>query len=71
LAAGLGLLAVFTIRSDVSPLDYGFRVAIEPLQVVAALCAGALFVQVLDRLPRWRLAAGGVFAGLAMGLPVG
>lgn len=71
LSGVLGLAAAFTIRSDVSPLDYGFRVAIEPAQVVAAICAGALFVRVLDQLPARWLAAAAVVAGLVLGLPAG
>lgn len=76
LAGVLGLLAVFTVRSDITfrggvSLDYGLRVTIEPVQVLAALAAGALFVRVLERLPGQRLAVGALFAGLALGLPVG
>lgn len=42
LGGAIGFLAMFTMRSSVNPIDYGFRVAIMPTMIVAAILAGAL-----------------------------
>ncbi len=71
LAGVLGLLAVFTMRSNHSPFDYSFRIAVMPAQVMAAICAGALLVSenVRARLRRcWRPV---LAVGCLLGLPVG
>ncbi|GJM24032.1 MAG: hypothetical protein DHS20C16_04470 [Phycisphaerae bacterium] len=38
----VGVVAMFTMRSSVNPIDYGFRVAIMPTMIVAAILAGGL-----------------------------
>ena len=70
-AGAIGTLALFTVRSNISPFDYSFRVAIKPAQVVAAICAGALLAG--DQLRSWaqRLRRGALVLGVLLGLPVG
>ena len=72
LAAAVGLVAMFTVRSNVNRIDYGFRVSIMPTMVFAALCAGFLVrddgVRRFARRLRWPVLAGGVLLGLPVGL---
>ncbi len=42
IAGGIGFVAMFTVRSSVNPIDYGFRVSIMPTMIVAAILAGSL-----------------------------
>ncbi len=67
----LGILTVYTIRSDHSRFDYSFRLAVMPTQVVGALLAGALLVPDYVRpcVRRWRRAI--LVAGVVLGLPAG
>ncbi len=71
LASLLGVAAFLTVRSQHSPIDYGFRIAVMPTQVLAAICAGLLVDGGLIR--RWaRPWSKPVLAlGLLLGLPVG
>jgi len=72
IAAILGTIALFTVRSTVNPgYDYSFRAAIMPANVVAALAAGALLAgeplrRISERSRRAILAV-----GIVLGLPVG
>jgi hypothetical protein len=71
LIGSLGVLLVLVVRSNHSPFDYSFRIAVMPAQVMAAICAGALRRSECVR-PRIahhvRLV---VVAGGLLGLPVG
>jgi len=72
LAGVIGTVTLFTVHSTTNPIDYGFRVTAKPLQVIAAICAGAVLVneQVRGPVRRWRrvLLVGGVLLGLPVGL---
>ena len=71
LAGGLGTAALYTFRSSVSPFDYSFRVAVTPLQVLGAVCAGFLLKRLIECRPaargKWTL----LLIGASLGLPVG
>jgi len=71
IASVLGIAAMFTVRSDVNRIDYGFRVAVMPAMVLAAVCAGALLEkEKLRAFARsWRLPV--LIVGGLAGLPVG
>ena len=71
LAGGFGTAALFTLRSDINPIDYSFRVSILPAMAMAAVCAGILADP--DRVRPWirsRLRPI-IAAGVLLGLPVG
>jgi hypothetical protein len=71
LAGILGVVAVFSVRSNHSPFDYSFRIAVMPAQVMAAVFAGALFRAAFVR-PWIARGAGLMIAvGVVLGLPVG
>jgi hypothetical protein len=71
LGAAAGGALVFTFRSDINPIDYGFRIALMPGMVVGAVAAGMLvdagWVRPWCR--RWRVAI--VVTGVALGSAVG
>lgn len=71
IAGALGTVALFTARSDVNPLDYSFRVAIMPMQIIAAIAAGSLATDLFARRRARPAAAALASAGLLLGLPVG
>ena len=70
-AAALGPAAMYTVHSDINPIDYGFRVSTLPTMVLTALAAGALLVPALCRLRSQRVVAVVVIGGVLLGLPVG
>ncbi len=71
IAGGMGFLAMFTVRSSVNPIDYGFRVSIMPTMIVAAILAGGLlradWIRPSIANARWPLL---IFGG-CLALPVG
>jgi hypothetical protein len=71
IAGAIGTVAALTVRSHHSPLDYSFRIAIMPAQVLGAICVGAL----LQGGWSWAWLGRGVrfviVAGVVLGLPVG
>lgn len=71
IAGVLGTFAPYTVRSSHSPFDYSFRVAIMPLQILAALLAGALLNPQHVRRRLRPLCVPIVIAGVLLGLPVG
>ena len=71
LAGILGVLSVFTIRSNHSPFDYSFRIAVMPAQVVGAICAGALLRPAFVRGWLGRHVGDVIIVGALVGLPVG
>ncbi len=42
ISGAVGFIAMFTLRSSINPIDYGFRVSVMPTMVVAAILAGGL-----------------------------
>jgi hypothetical protein len=71
LIGAFGVLAVFTVRSNHSPFDYGFRTAVMPAQVLAAICAGSVLTpESLRQWARRRFRAVLIY-GCCLGLPVG
>jgi len=66
-----GVLLVFTVRSNHSPFDYGFRIAVMPAQVLAAICAGALLTPECVRRRARGYSRIVLVAGCILGLPVG
>jgi hypothetical protein len=71
LAGILGILTVFTVRSNHSPFDYAFRIAILPMQVLAALTVGALVGREFVWSRARRYWPGMLVVGVILGLPVG
>ncbi|MBU0641562.1 MAG: hypothetical protein KKB50_22110 [Planctomycetes bacterium] len=72
LVSAVGLVAVFTLRSNINPgFDYSFRVATIPANVLAAICAGALLRgrRSVARRRFWRRPV--IVVGVLLGLPVG
>lgn len=70
IAAPLGVLAMFTVRSSVSWSDYAFRLGVMPLQIVGALAAGALLAGEIRAWAR-RMRLPVLLAGVVLGLPAG
>jgi hypothetical protein len=72
LIAGVtGTMALFTVRSDINPIDYSFRVSIMPAMVLGAIAAGGLLEPELVRAFVRKRIKGVVAAGVLLGLPVG
>lgn len=71
IAAVVGPLAMFTLRSTVNPFDYSFRLAIMPTQVFAALVTGTLVAGGAASLSRRALVRVVLIGGVIIGLPVG
>jgi len=71
LCAIVGGPAMFVIRSDVNPIDYGFRVSIMPTMIVAALCVAAVAGTTHLRRGVFRVRGSLLVAGCLAGLPVG
>jgi hypothetical protein len=71
LTGGLGVAAMWVVRSDVNAYDYGFRLASIPAMVVTAIAAGFLLVPVMVRpwALRWRRVI--LVLGIVLGAPVG
>lgn len=71
LIGAFGVLSVFTVRSNHSPFDYGFRTAVMPAQVLAAICAGGILTP--ENLRQWarRRFRAVLIYGCFLGLPVG
>lgn len=71
IAAVPGLLCMWSIRSDVNRIDYGFRLASMPAQIIGAILVGCMLQidMVRPAFRRWRRPA--LVVGLALGLPVG
>jgi hypothetical protein len=71
ITAVVGTFAMFTLRSDIHPFDYSFRIAIHPLQVLAACAAGALLcvgdIRPWARRIRMPILVGGVALGAFVG----
>ena len=71
LAGLLGLALMWTIRSDINRIDYGFRLAAMPAMIIAAALVGLVAEGTsVRRLPRGLVQAV-LYAGLILGLPVG
>jgi hypothetical protein len=72
IVAALGPVAMFTVRSDVNPYDYGFRLGLMPAMAAAAILTGALVdprnIRRRVRPLRVPLLVGGVLLGLPVGL---
>ncbi|NOX58551.1 MAG: hypothetical protein GXP29_06795, partial [Planctomycetes bacterium] len=72
ICGGVGFVAMFSMRSSINPIDYGFRVAIMPTMIAAAVFAGALMsadtVRRVFRKPRRAIVAVGVILSLPVGL---
>lgn len=66
-AGSIGAVAMFTVRSDINPIDYGFRVSIMPSMIVAAMLAGIL----LDARHVRPWARRGIFVMIAIALVPG
>lgn len=67
----LGLALMWTVRSDINRIDYGFRLAAMPAMVIAAALVGLVAEGTsVRRLPAG-LAQALLYAGLILGLPVG
>jgi hypothetical protein len=71
LAAVIGTVALYTVRSDINPIDYSFRVAVMPANLLACICAGALFAGYRLRPAAARIRKPLLVIGLLLGAPVG
>lgn len=70
--AGLsGAVLVFTFRSDVNSIDYGFRISPMAVAPLLAICAGALLNADAVRPPLRKLCGVLVVLGVVIGLPIG
>ncbi|MGQ9650932.1 MAG: hypothetical protein ACUVXJ_12545 [Phycisphaerae bacterium] len=66
-----GAVLMFTFRSDVNAIDYGFRIAPMAAAPLLAIMAGALLNADLLRPRLRRVGVGVVIIGVLLGLPVG
>jgi hypothetical protein len=68
---GLGVLCTFIVRSNTTRIDYAFRTAVMPANIVAAVMVGAMLRP--ENLRTWvrGIARPLLIAGCILGLPVG
>lgn len=71
IAGGIGFVAMFTVRSSINPIDYGFRVSVMPTMIVAAILAGGLMRTdwIRPSLKKTRMPL--LILGMLFSLPVG
>ena len=71
LSGAIGIVTMFVLRSDTTPIDYAFRETVMPANVAAAIMTGAMLrresVRKLAQSWRWGLIAGGCLLGLPVG----